>query len=324
MTNFNINKNIYTMGETYRKGFIDVSTELIPKNPAFRTYEGEKLVFEEREGKVSSFRVSQAIEEGVFTDFDKTVLGIIATFGVASVTTKALSEMLTLMGLEFKEKHLEKSLKRLDRYHMIRFSHFVVEGKAPFCTRVITLSLYGSKYARQLGVIHRFNPMETASADAGRMKAKAQTAHLIVNYLKNYKIDCFSVRPVIVIDTDRGAIVRPSASVTVQGTELYFEVVRRREGYIENLRDKLKRYELCFEGKELPTVIINGEDESMNREIAAMVSENGFKLDIMYTEDLLMFGDSFKRSLYDFAADGSKRCYEIAVSSDLECAAEKS
>lgn len=322
MTNFNFNTNIYTLGATYRKGAIDVHSEVIPQHAAFRSYEDETHFFEEREGKVSSFRVSQAIEEGVFDEFDRTVLGIIATFGVACVTTRVLKEMLTLMGLEFGEKDLEKSLKRLDRYHMIRFSRFAVEGKPPCNARIITLALYGSKYAKSIGVGHRFNSMETAAADAAWMKGKAETAHLICNYLKNHNVDRFAVRPVIVIDAERGAIVRPSASVTVQGTDLYFEVVRKREGWLENLCNKLMRYELVFEG-ETPAVIINGEDEAMNREISAMVAENRFKLDIMYTEDLLMYGDSFKRSLYDFAPDGSKRYYEISVSTDVECAAGK-
>lgn len=49
----------------------------------------------------------------------------------------------------------------------------------------------------------------------------------------------------------------------------------------------------------------------MNREIEALVRENGFTMEYLYTEDLLMFGERFRSSLYSFNPDGSIQCYEF-------------
>ena len=72
-----------------------------------------------------------------------------------------------------------------------------------------------------------------------------------------------------------------------------------------------KKHELVFAEGEKPTVVINGEDEDMNREIEALVRENGFTMEYLYTEDLLMFGERFRSSLYSFNPDGSIQCYEF-------------
>ncbi len=301
----------YTQGSTYRKGIIDVKTERIPQNPAFRSFMGEKHFFEEREGNVSYFQVTSAIESGRITELDKTIVCITATFGAACVTTKVLKEMLIMMGISFSDSSFDSSIKRLHRYQFINFSHFAAEGMEPSKMKIITLAKYGSELARSLGVVHRYKAIEIASSEAFTMKSRAQTAHLICNYLKNRLADSFAVRPLIIVDPANDAIVRPSASITARGEQIYFEIPRRHDTWKEDLVDKLKRYELVFAEGEKPTVVINGEDEDMNREIEALVRENGFTMEYLYTEDLLMFGERFRSSLYSFNPDGSIQCYEF-------------
>ena len=303
----------YNMGATYRHGTIDVRSEMIPQNPAFKSFSGEKHFFEDREGRVSFYQVTEAVASGMLTDLDKTLIGIIATFGSACVTSKVLKEMLTMMNIQYSDNIFESSIKRLHRFHLINFSRFAVEGREPAKMRIITLANYGSQLAKSLGVVHRFNPMSTASAEAYAVKSRAQTAQLISNYLKQQFVDSFTVRPVIVVDADQGAIIRPAASITIQGSEIFFEVPRRREGWLEDLSEKLKRYELVFEGKDIPTVIINAEDEEMNKEVARMVAERNYKIEILYTDDLAMFGEKFRYSLYTFDSDGERQCYEFIL-----------
>ncbi len=307
MTNYNV-------GTTYRKGWIDVCSEIIPQNPVFNSHAGEKHVFEPRENRVSYYQVTEAVASGMLTELDKILIGIIATFGSACVTSKVLKEMLTMMNIQYSDNSFESSVKRLHRFNLINLSRFSVEGREPSKLRIITLATYGSKLAKSMGVVHRFNPMATASAEAYAMKSRAQTAQLICNYLKQQFVDCFSVRPVMVVDADRGAIIRPAASITIKGEELFFEVPRRRDEWIYDLSEKLRRYELVFEGKPVPTVVINGEDEEMNREIAKMVSENNYNIEILYTDDLAMFGSKFQYSIYDISADGEKHCFEFVIS----------
>lgn len=304
----------YTMGETYRKNTINVESELIPQNAAFKSFPGEKHYFEEREGKVSYYQVTSALESGFLTGLDKTVICLIATFGSACVTSKMLKEMLTMMDAKFSDNMFESSVKRLRKFHLINFSHFAIDGREPAKMRIITLANYGSQLAKSLGVVHRFNAIATASAEAYAVKSRAQTAQLISNYLKNKVADSFAVRPVIVVNPDVGAIIRPAATITVQGEQLFFEVPRRREGWLDDLEDKLNRYLLVFDGKSLPTIVINGEDEDMNREAASMIHSKGFQFEILYTDDLAMFGSRFRYSLYGFDEDGTKLCYSMSVS----------
>lgn len=142
-------------------------------------------------------------------------------------------------------------------------------------------------------------------------KSRCQTTQLIMNYLKNIPVDSFKVRPVIVKNPDEGAIVRPAASILVNGEFIDFEVPRRSEDWLENIADKLNRYKLCFEENALPAIVINGEDEDMNREIHEFLKSKGIDMDILYTDDLAMFGPNFKYSLYTFAEDGNKLHFEF-------------
>ena len=86
--------NTYTMGETYRKNTINVATELIPQNAAFKSFPGEKHFFEEREGKVSFYQVTSALESGFLTELDKDIICLIATLVVFVLHPKCLRKCL--------------------------------------------------------------------------------------------------------------------------------------------------------------------------------------------------------------------------------------
>lgn len=301
----------YTLGSAYDRSRFDVNKEIVPANPFFKAYDNESLVYEEREKNSSFYHITRALEQGLITQLDKTVIGVVATFGSCCVTTRALSELLTMLGVDYNTKRLESSILRLHRYQLINIVHFKKEDEAPAPARIIVLTNYGSQLAKSLGVIHRFNPINTAAMTPAIAKSRCQTTQLIVNYLKNMAIDSFKVRPVIVKNPDEGAIVRPAASIIVNGEFMDFEVPRRCEDWLENIADKLKRYKLCFEEKEMPAIVINGEDEEMNREIHDYLKANGLKFDVLYTDDLAMFGPNFKYSLYSFGEDGEKMYFEF-------------
>lgn len=290
----------YTLGSTYRNGHIDTSTEIIPQTQVFKAFPDEKHVFEERPQTVSFYQITRAIEDEVITPFDKTVLSLIAVFGSSACTTKVIFEMLTLMGVETTKNHLENSLKRLHRYHLINFSRFRLPDGKQAHARIITLMKYGSQLARNLGVIHRFNPIATASATPSAIKSRAETSHLICNWLKNLPVERFSVRPVIVVDADNGAIIRPSASIDIWGSTLYIETPRRDGDWLESLIEKFHRYELVFGENNMPTVIINGEDPQMNLEISQAIRKENLGGEFLFTDDLAMYGKNFRTSLYSF------------------------
>lgn len=303
--------NDYTLGKTYRKVKIDTSEELIPTKPAFATRSDEHHIFEERHEGVSNYQVTKALESGIITDLDKTILSLVATFCTTACTTRNISELLAMMGTDFNRNTLESSLKRLHRYQLINFSRFKSGDAPPSNIRIITLTVYGSRVAKGLGVMHRFNPLAAATAEAHAMKSRCETTQLICNWLKNFPVEKFSVRPVMVVNADVGAIIRPAASIDIWGETLYFEVPRIHDGWLEDLVEKLHRYELVFGKDETPTVIINGESAEMNALIHKALQAENIHAEIMYTDDLIMFGDNFKKCLYNFDESLNKLCFCI-------------
>lgn len=301
----------YTLGAAYNRNRIDVNSEIVPSNPFFKAYDNEVLIYEERDKPCSFYHITNALEQGLITALDKTIISIVATFGSCCITKRALTELLTLLGVDYNANRLESSVLRLHRYQLINIAHFKKDGEDPAPAKIIVLTNYGSQLAKSLGIIHRFNPINTAAMTPAIAKSRCQTTQLIVNYLKNMEVEAFKVRPVIVKNPDEGAIVRPAASIIVNGEFIDFEVPRRCEDWLANIADKLNRYKLCFDEKEMPAIVINGEDEDMNREIHMFLSAQDININILYTDDLAMFGPNFKYSLYAFSKDGSKQYFEF-------------
>ncbi len=303
--------NKYTTGSTYNKDFIDTSCEMVPNFAVFKAVPDEKHVFEKREGYVSYYHIARALENGSITELDKIIVSIVAVFGSCCCTSKIIREMLVLMNIQVSDNVFKSSLKRLHRYQLINFSRFYAPNERISNFRIITLTIFGSKLARSLGVNHRFNAMAVATAPAYAVKARAEMAQLICNFLKNIDVDYFKVRPVIVVNAELGAIVRPSLMISIGGETLSFEVVRRHDGWREDLADKLKRYTSVFKDDSFPTIVINGEDEEMNLEISEMLKKTGFNKEVLYTDDLATFGKMFKYSLYQFDESGNKQHFMI-------------
>lgn len=310
--------NKYTTGSTYNKNLLDTACERVPNFAAFKAEPDEKHVFEKREGYVSYYNIAIALENGSITELDKIILSIVAVFGSCCCTSKIIREMLVLMNIQVSDNMFKSSIKRLHRYQLINFSRFCTSDERTSNFRIITLTINGSKLARSLGVDHRFNAMAVATAPAYSVKARVETAQLVCNYLKNIDVDYFKVRPVIVVNADMDAIVRPSLMISIGGEMLSFEVVRRHDGWKEDLSDKLKRYLYVFKEDSFPTIVINGEDEEMNLEISGLLNAIGFDKEVLYTDDLATFGQMFKYSLYQFNESGDKQCFMILQDECIE------
>lgn len=300
-----------TLGSTYRKGFINTDEEIIPKLPTFAARADETHIFEERDKNISFYQITSAIEDGSITETDKLVLSLVAVFSSAACTTKTLYEMLTLMDADISKKCLESSVKRLHRYHLINFSRFRLPDGTISKTRIITLMRYGSRLASSLGIFHRFNPIATASAEPYAVKSRTETAQLICNWLKNLPVESFAVRPVKMLDPDMGQIIRPAATIDIWGEKIYFEVPRRHTDWISDLMGKLHRYELVFGKGKLPTIVINGEDTAMNLQIHKALKTEGLAAEILFTDDLAMFGPKFNTSLYAFDSEDTLIRYSL-------------
>lgn len=301
----------YTLGSMYRNSRINVSEEIVPARPAFVSRPGDLHVFEDRMKGISHYQLTKALESGIITSFDKTVLSLVATFCSTACTTRNITELLTMMGIEFNRNTLDSSLKRLHKYQLVNFSKFKCDDSLPSNVRIVTLTLFGSRVAKSLGVVHRFNPLSAASAEPYAIKSRCETTQLICNWLKNLPVEKFAVRPIMVVNADIGAIVRPAASIDIWGETLYFEVPRNHEGWLEDLIGKLHRYELILGKDAKPTIIINGESVEMNIEIHKALSNESISAEIMFTDDLAMFGKNFRNCLYSFDESLNKLCFCI-------------
>lgn len=306
----------YTNGGTYSPDRIDTSLEIIPENRTFATREGEFHIFDYVEGDVSQDDITQAMERGEIGNYDKKVLSMTAIFGNAACTSKTLFEMLTLMGVETSRQRLEGSLKRLAKYNLIAFSRFGYPTGKRTNTRIITLTKYGKFFAESIGVqISGFSPQAARKAKAWEIKTKAETTQLVCNWLKNLQTEQFRIRPMRFNREVHGAVVRPNAVIDIWGESVYFEIIRRHDDFINDLTDKLLRYELVFGKDTMPTIILNGEDEGMNFEIySALLNDErtAYMLEsILFTDDIATFGTNFKHSLYTFGKDGKLLRYAI-------------
>lgn len=301
----------YTLGSMYDKSKFDVINEIVPTNRFFKAYDNEGLIYEEREKNISFYHITTALEQGIITLLDRTIVCIIAAFGSCCMTKRSLTELLTMLGVDYNANCLESSIARLHRYQLINIARFKKVGEEPAPARIIILTSHGSQLAKSLGIIHRFNPINTSAMTAAVAKSRCQTTQLIANFIKHIDIDCFKVRPVVVKNPDEGAIVRPAASIKIGEEYLDFEVPRRCDDWLENLLDKLNRYKLVFSDQEIPAIVINGEDEEMNREIYLALKSKGNNMEIFFTDDLAMFGANFKYSIYTFDDDGEKQYFEF-------------
>lgn len=301
----------YLKGENYNRSLIDVSQELVPHTSQFKTYENETHAIDKPNGYVSFNSITQAIEDETITSLDKTILSLVATFSYSACTTRSLHELITLLGFETSRNMIESSINRLSRFALINLSRFTDKDGKAVKLIVITLSKFGSQYARTLDVPHTFNPFNTVSAQAYSMKSRIQTTQLICNWLKNVELEYFNVRPLKNHDAKKNAIIRPSASMKILDEILYFEVPRRHEDWLEDISDKLNRYKLVFKYNTDFTLIINGEDEEMNRKIDDIAKKIDLDFDILFTDDLAMFGPAFKTCLYNFDEFGEILRYKI-------------
>jgi len=146
------------------------------------------------------------------------------------------------------------------------------------------------------------------------IKSRCACSQLVIQFLKHFsKVDEYQIRPVLVVDPDNHAIVRPAASLKIDGEWLNIEAPRRSDGYLDNLADKLDRYGLCFADKNPPTILICAEDDDMACEINSVVRERNCDFDIYYTTDLALFGRNFSKCIFQFDSNCLKKRYKLAV-----------
>lgn len=298
--------SIWNDVDMYRMGTIDTSKEAIPTNSVFATRQGEVREFEPRNETLSFNAMLQNLENGTITQLDKKILCILGTSRYATI--KQISELLILIGeTHFNDNMLTSSIKRLYKNGLICISR-IVDPNGNKTSKIISLDKNGSEIAKQLGVNYVWSAFERVD-EPWKLKSILCSNQLRNAYLKSgLPLQWFKLRVNLTI---QGCIVKPAFATEISNVVFLFEVVRNRTLWQNSFAEKMSRYYSILksidEGEKnswnitsTPYIVINGESFEHNLEIYnLLLSLNlDFGESLLFTEDLLQFGEKFKRSLY--------------------------
>ncbi len=313
--------NVYDLIERYKKGSIDMSQEISPKEPAFKTVPGEQQELVPIEGKNEFYQIVRNMESGNFSELDIAIVCLTAQFKY--ITSKQILENLILMGFNANEAKVKNSINKLHKNQLVYLFRFASPDGNKSVFRVVTLDRFGYQMAQQLEVPCNWTVFERMD-NAGKVKKCLAANQLRNAFLKSgLKIEWLYSRKNI-FGRDKGQIVKPAFHMMMDGNVFCFEVVRKYEYWQQELEDKLLRYEEVFENpsenslrlEEKPLLIFNGEDEEHNKEINAVVKKLNLSFDVMFTYDILHFGKRFKYSLYQLNEDNDAEYFELPVQFD--------
>ena len=296
-----------------------VSEIIPPSYPIFALHKSgnETIVYDERKYSCKNQqRLIDALNTGIINDFDQKLLGLVGTFSSLGITTKILSELLVLMGCSPNDKirtTVDKSVHRLWSYGLIDSFHFKALDVDKICsTRILTLTPNGFRLLKTWGVTgFYYNAIDIAGQSVAEHKRNCATAQAVVCWLKHVPSISFSFRKTIkdYVENDKGAIVRPSATIVAGNSEsaetIYIETVRRTENNAEELFQKLHRYNLVFSYMGVtPALVIVGEDELHTKQLFDYLASHNANIDsLVFTHDLAICGGDFWSAFYTYEGD---------------------
>lgn len=295
---------IYNPYADYRNftGSYDMMREYIPASPCF-TYLGEKeICLYQDEGNTPYPAVINNIVNNEITAFDKKIISLVATYTFINI--KQLNECLKLMEIGYTDSVLKGSIEKLRKNNIIRSFRFWVDEHNFGKYYVYSLNKNGSDIAKVLGIPHTYTAMQPALNPPDIRKVLVANQIMLAYIKSGLKIDWLKRGQVITAKDEKSAIVRPSMAVSVDGDNIFIEIVRKGDFWKQYLTDKLTRYKSVFDNwennswslTEQPVLVLCGEDEEHNRQISQLTAELG--MEVYFTHDLLNCGANFYHSLY--------------------------
>ncbi len=295
-------------------GHIDLRSEIIPQSRSFNCFPNEKCVPFPPSSTVPFPEIVKALQNNTITPLDKTVVCLLATYEF--MTNKQIADFLRLMGKEFSDNQLKSSTERLQRHLMTCSFKFGYNDTNVANFYVHTLLKNGSDLARTLGVNHTFSPFAVGKLPAS-IKQILAINQLQTSFLKSdLRVEWFRRGDTVSVPGSKSAIVRPSLTIKANDTVLMFEVVRTGEFWEHRLTDKLSRYKLVLDDwsnnswgiTDDCSLVICGENLAHNREIIEIARNVGIQ--VLFTEDILLCGSNFYRSIYDLEDPDVPTYYE--------------
>ena len=326
----------YSDINTYRQLKFDSSKERRPIERENAYIKGQKAVISYDKNATIESTVAFAYNGGI-NQAEKHIVSILAVLGgVAS--PYCVKNMLYMMGVPMGSEPFNRSRDKLHRAGLVYFINYEKEQprtavmqsvpaqrvpgagskpvqKAELKCDVMALTYAGYFFAEYLGVkCDISNPFKMLDRHILKVKIFAQAAMLVTNYIKNMPVEKFAIRPDINYDEGRKSI-SPNAYMRIGGTDFYVLVIRNQDTWKDYLVNKLNEYSDFMvqesNAENVPVLIINGESVDMNFEVNELLRENNINLNVAFTDDLAMFGNGFKYSLYDFDDEGNVILYSL-------------
>lgn len=293
--------NVYLDSKNYT-GSYDLYNERIPGSTTFASRPDELCITLDEDKNIPYNTVIESLSSNSITPVDKHIIGLIATFGY--VSTKQLSEMLALIGIDRPADKLLSNTDMLRRNGIIRAFTFGKNNDEKCSIRIYTLCKNGSEIAKVLGVNHNYSIMNAAAYPYDVKKVLARNQGVLAFLKSELPLEWFKAGTTISSNISADAIVRPSFAVKVGDDVLLYEVVRSGMFWENTLRDKLSRYKKLFDSfegnnwklTEPPALVMVGEDFRHCLMIDAIAKEIG--IEVLFTDDLMFCGKNFYNSIY--------------------------
>lgn len=298
-------------------GHVDLRTEAIPQSRSFSCFKNERCVFFNPPTTVSFPDVIKALQNNQITDLDKTVVCLVATYGY--ITNRQLNDFLRLIGKEFSDNQLKSCVERLQKHQMIASFKFGYNENSTANFYVHTLLKNGSELAKTLGITHTFSPFNVGQYP-WKIKQTLAINQLQLAFLKSgLDIGWIKRGDVVSVSGCKEGVVRPSLAVKSNSDVILFELVRCGEFWEQRLTEKLSRYKLVLEGwsgnnwnvTQDCSLVICGESIEQNRRISEIAAEVG--IHVLFTEDILLCGKNFYKSIYDLEDPDTPAYYEYTT-----------
>ena len=313
-------KNIYTNIANITP-LPDVQGEVTPKTTIFSSISGENVVFD-IEGILKYPVNISSIQAQPLNELARHVLGVIGSY--ECVTTKMITDCLNLLGIPADSKHILTACERLRKTGLIYAFRFKCDDDCkPAGYIVYTISkLAGENALHSLGIAINQVDNYNIVMDPANVKKKLVTNQILFAHFKhNNAIAAFEKsKRYAVVDknTEEHIAVKPSLTLTFKDkSSLFYEVVRKSIFWKTELEKKLIRYKALQENwdsfEEMPQLVICCENEEHAKEVCKMCQK--IHLKVLFTHDLLFFGESFDHHL--FTMDNDEMLY-FKISFDEE------
>ncbi|MCM1133837.1 MAG: hypothetical protein NC340_10255 [Ruminococcus flavefaciens] len=321
------NYNSYLDVDHLTRNPFDLSGEIVPQTANFSSYPHESVTFE-LDGVIKYPANLNSLMQYPLSELAKHVLCVIATYEV--VTTKMVTECLNLMGIRTDSDHVLKATERLRKTGLIHSFRFVSqEGRQ---SNYITYRLSkpaGESTAHTLGVSVVQLESYSITEPANLIKLKLAVNQIIFAYIKHCgkAVAGFEKSKRIYSEADESAerkALRPSLVLTFSDdTSIMYEAVRRdsdcTDFWKNRLKDKLERYLFLFNNwannnwkmGEKPLLVMCCESVEHSVEVKAVAEKVG--IDVLFTHDLLMFGENFEKHIYSLDENNNPEYYRIQI-----------